>query len=163
LELLRRILRIAFRRTKARIAPLRFFLAEGRLREMTKKNEEDRCKTTVLVVDDDLAVRESLKFSLELEGFPVWVYGDGQDVLDDPDIPEDGCLIIDQVMPGMSGLEIIDALRRRGDLNPAILMVSHANQMVRDRAATRGLAVVEKPFFGLALLDAIYDAIAAHR
>jgi two-component system, LuxR family, response regulator FixJ len=129
---------------------------------MSKANEEDRRKTTVLVVDDDLAVRESLKFSLELEGFQVRVYGGGQDLLNESDIPEDGCLIIDQVMPGMSGLEIVDALRQRGNLNPAILMVSHPNQMVRDRAATRGIAVVEKPFFGHALVHAIYDAIGAH-
>jgi two-component system, LuxR family, response regulator FixJ len=139
-----------------------FELSEGQFTAMTPTNEEDCRKTTVLVVDDDLAVRESLKFSLELEGFQVRVYGNGQDLLNDSDIPKDGCLVIDQVMPGMSGLEIVDALRRRGDLNPAILMASHPNQMVRDGAVTRGIAVVEKPFFGHALLDAIYDAIGAH-
>jgi two-component system, LuxR family, response regulator FixJ len=129
---------------------------------MTRTNEGDCRKTTVLVVDDDRAVRESLKLSLELEGFRVRVYEGGQDLLSDSDMPKDGCLVIDQVMPGMSGLEIVDALRRRGDVNPAIPIVSDRNQMVRDGATTRGTAVVEKPFFGHALLDAIHHAIAAH-
>jgi two-component system, LuxR family, response regulator FixJ len=125
------------------------------------KTEEDRRTTTVLVVDDACAVRESLKFSLELEGFRVLVYRDGQDLLDDSNLPKNGCFVIDQVMLGMSGLEIVDALRRRSDPNPAILMVSHSNQMVREGAAMRGIAIVEKPLFGHALLDAIHDAIAA--
>jgi FixJ family two-component response regulator len=130
---------------------------------MTRGNEQDRRTTTVLVVDDDRAVRDSLKFSLELEGFRVRVYADGQELLKDSDLPPDTCLVIDQVMPSMSGLEIVDAIRRRGDLRPAILMVSHPNLMVRTGAAARGIAVVEKPFFGPALLDAIHNAITRRR
>ena len=74
----------------------------------------------VLVVDDDPAVRNSLKFSLELEGFAVRLYADGRELLDDPHLPPDGCLIVDQVMPGMTGLDVVAAIRRRGMMNPAI-------------------------------------------
>jgi CheY-like chemotaxis protein len=55
--------------------------------------------TMVLVVVDDPAVRNSLKFSLELEGFAVRLYANGRELLDDPHLPTYGCLVIDQVMP----------------------------------------------------------------
>ena len=115
--------------------------------------------TPVLVVDDDQAVRNSLKFSLELEGFAVRLYADGRELLDDPHLPDCGCLVVDQVMPGMSGLDVVDALRHRGISNPAVLIVSDANRKVRQRAATAGVAVIEKPFYGNALVDAIRHSL----
>jgi len=63
--------------------------------------------------------------------------------------------VLDLVMPGMSGLEVVDAVRGRGDRTPVILMVSHSSPTVLKSAAMRGIAVVEKPFFGHALFDAI--------
>src|SRR6202521_2741772 len=114
---------------------------------------------TVLGVDDDAAVRNSLKFSLELEGFAVRLYADGRELLDDPHLPARGCLVVDQTMPGMTGLDVVDALRHRGNTNPAVLIVSDANRQIRQRAATAGIAVIEKPFFGNALVDAIRDSL----
>ncbi len=120
-----------------------------------------RAPMTVLVVDDDLAVRNSLKFSLELEGFAVRLYADGRELLNDPHLPSDGCLIVDQVMPGMVGLDVVDAIRRRGMTNPAVLIISNASPKIRDRAAMAGVAVIEKPFFGNELVDAIRDSLAS--
>src|ERR1700680_1441781 len=117
--------------------------------------------TTVLVVDDDMAVRHSLKFSLEIEGFAVRLYADGRELLDDPHLPPDGCLIVDQVMPGMSGLDVVDAIRHRGISNPAVLVTSNASPKLRNRAAMAGVAVIEKPFFGNALVDAIRDSLGS--
>jgi FixJ family two-component response regulator len=114
----------------------------------------------VLVVDDDAAVRNSLKFSLELEGFAVRLYADGRELLNDPQLPAGGCLVLDQVLPGMSGLDVIDALRHRGASNPAVLITSHASRQLRRRAAAAGIAVIEKPFFGNALVDAIRGSLA---
>ena len=85
---------------------------------MTKDDERVRATATVLIVDDDPAVRDSLKFSLELEGFTVRLYADGRDLLSESILPDNGCLVIDEIMPGMSGLETVDALRHRGRLIP---------------------------------------------
>ena len=82
-----------------------------------------------------------------------------RELLDDPDLPPDGCLIVDQVMPGMAGLDVVDAIRRRGMTNPAILIVSNASPKVLDRAAMIGMAVIQKPFFGNELVDAIRDSL----
>jgi len=119
-------------------------------------------KPTVFVVDDDRAVRNSLKFLLELEGYPVRLYADGEEFLEERDLPTDGCVIIDQVMPGLSGLETVDEMRHRGTHNPAVLMISSPSSKVRKDAQARGIPVVEKPFFEQTLVDAISHAMAPH-
>ena len=126
---------------------------------MRDNKNEAQPPTTVFVVDDDSAVRHSLKFSLELEGFAVRLYADGRELLNDPHLPASGCLVVDQVMPGMSGLDVVDALRLRGSSNPAVLITSDANRKIRQRATAASVAVIEKPFFGNALVDAIRDSL----
>ena len=66
----------------------------------------------VVIVDDDPAVCGSLKFSLELEGFVVRAYGNADEFLGAGESSCD-CLVVDQRMPGMSGVELIAKLRAR--------------------------------------------------
>jgi len=113
----------------------------------------------VVVIDADAAVRNSLKFSLEVEGFDVHAYAGAGPLLDEAELPRCGCLIIDYHLPGMNGLAALDILRRRGMQIPAILITSHPNSAMRARAAAAGVAIVEKPLLGSALLDAVHDAI----
>ncbi len=68
---------------------------------------------TVLVVDDDAAVRASLKFALEVEGFQVRLYDRPEAVLADAELPERACLLIDYHMPIIDGIELIERLRRQ--------------------------------------------------
>jgi FixJ family two-component response regulator len=109
----------------------------------------------VIVVDDDLAVRNSLKFSLEVEGFAVRVYPGGVELLNDAEVLRGGCLVIDQNMPGMKGLDLIAQLRARDVAVPAILITSYPTVALRDRADRAGVAIVEKPFLETALVDHI--------
>src|SRR5262249_9068732 len=115
---------------------------------------------TVLVVDDDPAVRNSLKFSLEIEGFAVRAYASGRELLDDPCLPDRGCLIIDRKMPGMSGLEVVTSLRQRRVSIPAILITSNPRALRRHGAAAAGAPVIEKPLRGDALSHGIREALA---
>ncbi len=127
---------------------------------MVQRNNHDQDKTTVFVIDDDPAVRDSLKFLLELEGFIVRLYATGEEFLKEKGISGRVCVLVDQVMPGMSGLDTIDAIRHRNDHCPVILMISHPNVKVKRSAATRGIVVVEKPFVEHALIEAI-NAVAS--
>jgi FixJ family two-component response regulator len=127
---------------------------------MDKDGNQKPPSVTVLVIDDDPAVRNSLKFSLELEGFAVRLYADGRALLDDGDLPAHGCLVVDQVMPGMPGLAVVDALRDRGVSMPAVLITSGASRTLRKQAAQAGIVIVEKPFFSNGLVDAIRDLLA---
>jgi two-component system, LuxR family, response regulator FixJ len=113
----------------------------------------------LLVVDDDTAVLNSLKFVLQLEGFTVRLYSSAQELLDEPGLPESGCLLVDHYMPGMSGLELLAALRRRGVTLPAILITGHPSVALRRRAEEAGVRLLEKPLLGNGLIEAIGDEL----
>ena len=112
----------------------------------------------IAVVDDDPAVCNSLKFSLELEGFVVRAYGNAAEFLDANDFQAYDCLVIDQRMPGMSGMELITRLRTLEVQTPAILLISQPNPTVAARAAKAAVPIVEKPLFGNTLLERIREA-----
>ena len=112
----------------------------------------------VAVVDDDPAVCNSLKFSLELEGFVVRAYYSGAELLDADDLLDCKCFVVDQRMPAMSGMELIAALRARRIFTPAILIISQPNAALTARAATADVPIVEKPLLGNALVERIREA-----
>lgn len=112
----------------------------------------------VAVVDDDPAVCNSLKFSLELEGFTVRTYGSGAELLHANGLTACNCFVVDQRMPAMSGLEVIQKLRERRVSAPAILITSHPNAALSARAAMADIPIVEKPLLGNTLADKIREA-----
>lgn len=112
----------------------------------------------IAVVDDDPAVCNSLKFSLELEGFKVRTFAGGADILRSREAGACDCFVIDQRMPGLSGLELIEKLRDRHIAAPAILIISEPSAALAARAAKAHVPIVEKPFLGNALLDCIHQA-----
>ncbi len=118
----------------------------------------------VLVVDDDLAVRESLKFALELEGLAVRVFGSGRELLEHPGLPQARCLILDYRMPVMDGFEVLDHLAARKVRLPVILITSGATGALRQRAAAAGVwHVLEKPLSDSSLVENIQDVLSHPR
>jgi FixJ family two-component response regulator len=114
----------------------------------------------VAIVDDDVAVCGSLKFSLELEGFGVRAYGSAADLLNAGDLTACDCFVIDQRMPEMSGMELIAKLRDLKVQTPTILLISHPNPALSARAAKANVPIVEKPLLGNVLVDKIREACA---
>lgn len=115
----------------------------------------------VLVVDDDAAVRHSLKFALELEGFGVRLYEDAAAMLADTDLPTTGCLVIDHYMPAMSGIDLIQRLRQRRVGLPAILITGKATDALRRSATRAGVrTILEKPLEDGSLVESIRGALA---
>jgi FixJ family two-component response regulator len=111
---------------------------------------------TVLVVDDDAAVRSALKFVLEIEGFRVRLYADAQALLDEDDLPTQGCLVIDYRMPGMNGLELVEKLRADDVQLPVVLICSRLSGWLRSRALQAGIGwVLEKPLSDSTLIECI--------
>lgn len=115
----------------------------------------------IFVVDDDEAVRNSLKFVLELEGLDVRLYDDAAHLLCEAGLPGTGCLVVDYQMPNMNGVELIGRLRDRHIGLPAILVTGCLTEDLRRRAAQAGFRqVVEKPFEDGTLLASIRDALS---
>ena len=119
--------------------------------------------TTVYVVDDDSAVRRALAFALDLEGFAVETFESGEALLlrDRPQGP--GCLVIDERLPGVTGLDTLRQLRARAIDLPAILVTSHPKPSFRAAAASAGVPILEKPLEGATLIDAIHELLDARR
>jgi FixJ family two-component response regulator len=116
---------------------------------------------TVVVVDDDAAVRAALKFALEVEGFNVQLYDGSQAVLTAANLPKRGCLVIDYRMPTIDGIELVAELRRRNVTLPAILISARVTRALRDLAGRAGLTcVLEKPLTDAALVESIRGALA---
>jgi two-component system, OmpR family, response regulator MprA len=88
----------------------------------------------ILVVDDERAVRESLRRALELEGYEIELAEDGRQALDrlgaDSE-PEPDAVILDVLMPGVDGLEVCRTLRAQGSRLPVLMLT--ARTQVEDR------------------------------
>ncbi len=118
----------------------------------SRKNE----RGVILVVDDDPAVLTSLKFALELEGFVVKAFSTAQSLLRHR-IGRHVCLVIDYRLPDTNGLDLLQRLRAKGVVAPAVLITSHPSEDVKRRAAKLEMPIVEKPFLGNSLVAAIKE------
>jgi two-component system response regulator FixJ len=128
--------------------------APAKVKAMQKSNR-GMSSNVVVVVDDDHPVRNSLNFSLEIEGFSVRTFACGGDLLGSSLPHRYACLVIDQVLPGMSGLDLIEKLRERNISVPAILITTNPSATLIERAKGAGVRIVEKPLLGNALIDQI--------
>ena len=108
------------------------------------------------------SVRNSHKFALELEGFEVRIYSTPDALLNESILPGSSCLIVNYQIPTMNGLELVARLRRRAVSIPAILVTGHSNANLRNRAATAGVEIIEKPFLGDRLIKAIHRVLNEH-
>jgi two-component system response regulator FixJ len=131
----------------------------SRATDIRKAKDLKHNRPTVCVIEDDPAVRNSLKFALELEGYSVRLYPDAPAVLRANDQPEPTCIVVDLKLPGMNGLDLLDELRRRKITAPAVLITSHPSAGTLERATREGIAVIEKPLLGNALSDGIRKVI----
>ncbi len=100
----------------------------------------------VAVIDDDNDVGDVLGGLLESMGYQVEIYRSGTEFLSDAKLDRLACLVVDQNMPQMTGLEMIESLSKRGVSIPALLITGVHNTEVERKAANLGvMTVLEKP------------------
>jgi two-component system, LuxR family, response regulator FixJ len=119
---------------------------------------------TVFVVDDDEAVRSSLRLLLKSVGLTAVAYPSAQAFLAAYSPEQPGCLILDVRMPGMSGLELQHQLNARGAVIPVIFITGHGDVPMAVEAMQHGaFDFVQKPFRDQELLERIHGALAKDR
>ena len=117
----------------------------------------------VYVVDDDASVRRSLTRLLRAEGFCVTSFSSAEKFLAAELVDSAGCLIADLRMPGMSGLELQQALRGRGTIMPIVFLSGHGDVPTSVQAMKNGaIDFIEKPQAVARLVPVLRAALARH-
>jgi FixJ family two-component response regulator len=123
--------------------------------------------STVFVVNDDRAIREVMRDMLQEKGYAVELFGNGAAFLEAYRPGRKGCLLVDALMPGMSGIELIEHLKAEGDELPAIVITGNAAVPMAVQAMKAGaMDFIEKPvdYEGLlARVKASTRSYAGHR
>lgn len=115
---------------------------------------------TIIVIDDDEVVRDSLKVLLEARAFRVEDFASGPQFLKQH-TGHDGCLVLDIHMPEMSGLEVLKKLRAEHDDTPVILITGRRDRSLEAQAKELGVvALLDKPIPYAAFFKAIDQALA---
>ena len=115
----------------------------------------------ILVLENDAAVRNSMKFSLQAEGYQVRAYSKARDVLEAPDLSEIDCLVVDYRLEGMNGLELVRQMRARGIRAPVIMITTLPSLDLHRDASAAGIPIVEKPLLGNTLADQIRSVVGS--
>ena len=119
---------------------------------------------TVFVVDDDDAVRTSLRLLLKSVGLPVETFASAQEFLDGFDAERAGCLVLDIRMPGMSGLELQQRLNEIHAIVPIVFITGHGDVPMAVEAMQHGAVdLIQKPFRDQDLIDRINQALEKDR
>ena len=128
---------------------------------MKSKQGQSTSKRSLLsVVDDDEMLRESLPELLREFGFAARAFSSGQEFLSSNYVDETRCLILDVAMPEMSGLDLQQELRRRGQAIPIIFISGQKDEHVRKQAFRQGAVnFLYKPFSDSDLLEAVNAAL----
>ena len=115
---------------------------------------------TVFVVDDDDAVRNSLRMLLKSAGVHAEASASAQEFLSTYEVTQPGCLVLDVRMPGMSGLEMQHELNLRGATIPVIFITGHGDIPMAVEAMQHGaFDFLQKPFRDQELLDRVQRAL----
>jgi FixJ family two-component response regulator len=117
-------------------------------------------RSLVALVDDSDSVRESLPDLLEQVGFAVQVFPTAEAFLASEAHTDASCLILDVGLPGMSGPDLQQELRRRGKTLPIVFITAQGDKSLRPRLIAAGaVACLFKPFSDDALLEAVEVAV----
>jgi FixJ family two-component response regulator len=117
-------------------------------------------RSLVSIVDDDESVRESLPDLIREFGFLVRAFSSAEEFLASDSLSETKCLILDIAMPGMSGPDLQQELKLRGQAIPIVFITAHDDDAIRPRVLSAGaVECLLKPFSDAALRNAINDAL----
>ena len=116
--------------------------------------------STVFVVDDDRAVREAMRDLLQENGYAVEIFADGPAFFEAYRPGREGCLLVDALMPGMSGVELIERLKADGHQLPAIVITGNGAVPMAVQAMKAGAVdFIEKPVGHEELLASVKRAL----
>lgn len=126
-------------------------------------DKADLVPALIHIVEDDAAIRESLKLLLETRGYEVEAFSSGDDLFARGNLRRCNCVILDINLPGRNGFEVVADLRKQGVTTPAIFMSGRANAAMRAQAqSAQAVAFFDKPVRPAELLSSVARATGHH-
>jgi len=118
-------------------------------------------RATVVIIDDDPALRDALLSLLTVSGFPIREYESSEAFLGDPEAFDHlGCLLVDQHLTGMSGVDLLRHLSETRRLPPAILFSARLTErIINDARAAGALVALDKPVRPVTLISYLRAAM----
>lgn len=118
----------------------------------------------IFIIDDDSAIRDSLRLLVESVGYSVKTFNEPIAFLEEYDSDQLGCLILDIRMPNMSGLELQNKLNDMHCIMPTIFITGHGDVPMAVQAIKNGaMCFIQKPYRDQEILDSIHDALELDR
>jgi len=118
----------------------------------------------ISVIDDDASVRAATNNLLSSHGYMVRTFASAEDFLRSAHQDDSSCVVADVQMPGMSGLDLLNHVRTRGNDVPFIFITAFPDESVRARALKVGaICFLAKPFAGPVLMGCIETAVNRDR
>ena len=115
----------------------------------------------VVIVDDDQSLRNATRDLLKAAGFSTATFEDAESFLGSASRASAACLVADMRMPGMTGLELYQALVASGERIPTVIITAHPEELTRSRARDAGITCyLSKPFAPDDLLECVGEALA---
>src|SRR5262249_36155314 len=115
---------------------------------------------TISIVDDDPSVRVATESLVRSLGFAACTFASAAEFLQSPDLSATACVIADVAMPGMTGIEMQDALIDRGYRLPVVFITAFPEERARQRALDAGaVCFLSKPFAAHSMIDCLDAAL----
>ena len=114
----------------------------------------------VFVVDDDIAILTSVEVVLIEQGYSVKCFKSAEEFLAQHHPTEVGCILVDLLMPGMSGGELLKYLQETGSILSVVIITGLIESVPTGEAQIASLPLLEKPYEVSALLKMVEDGIA---
>jgi two-component system CheB/CheR fusion protein len=130
----------------------------------SNRHSQHALSQTVFVVDDDGVLRDAVREVLGLQGQKVELFSSSEDFLKAYIRDQRGCLVIDNKLPGMDGVELLERLKSEGSTLPSIMITGHGDTTTAVRALKAGaIDYIDKPMSYEALLSAVERALEIDR
>jgi FixJ family two-component response regulator len=118
----------------------------------------------IAIIDDDASIRNGARALLKSLGYATATFASAEEFLESARLQQAACLITDVQMPGMSGVDLQDHLKARGDVTPVIFVTAFPEEELRQRVLSAGaFGFLAKPFSEDCLIACLEKALAQER
>ncbi len=119
--------------------------------------------STIIIVDDEIELRENLQDLLEFKGYEVFSYPNGEEMLEAIDTVNSDIFLLDYQLPGLNGIELIPRIREKIPHVPIGLVTASSQPETREEAEKQGAnQIILKPYSPMEMLQTVEEMLGSN-